>query len=73
MDSIVNKAAGALLGTVFVLLSVSIASEGIFHSEIPEKPGYAIAAAEAGAEGGAAEAAVAETPIANLLAMCCLP
>jgi cytochrome c len=67
MDSIVNKAAGALLATVFVLLSVSIASEGIFHSENPEKPGYEIVAAEAGAEGGATEAAAAETPIANLL------
>lgn len=67
MDSIVNKAAGALLATVFVLMSVSIASEGIFYSENPEKPGYEIAAAEAGAEGGAAEAAVAETPIATLL------
>ena len=62
-----NTAAGALLATVFVLLSVSIASEGIFHSEVPEKPGYVIAAAEPGAEAGAAETAAAETPIATLL------
>ena len=68
MDSIVNKAAGALLATVFVLLSVSIASEGIFKTEAPEKPGYAIAAAEAGAEGGTAAAAAPEAPIATLLA-----
>jgi cytochrome c len=68
MNSYVNMAVGALLGTVFVLLSISIASEGIFKSEAPEKPGYVIAAAEAGAEAGAGEAAAAETPIATLLA-----
>jgi diketogulonate reductase-like aldo/keto reductase len=39
-------AVGAFLGTVFVLMSVSIASEGIFHSEAPEKPGFAIIAEE---------------------------
>jgi cytochrome c len=68
MNSYVNMGVGALLGTVFVLMSVSIASEGIFHSEVPEKPGYAIAAAEpeAGGEGG--EAAAAAVPIADLLA-----
>lgn len=70
MNPYVNMGVGALLGTVFVLMSVSIASEGIFHSEAPEKEGFAIVAAEAAAEGGEAagsgEAAV--TPIATLLA-----
>lgn len=69
MNSYVNMGVGALLGTVFVLMSVSIASEGIFHSPEPEKEGYAIVAE--GASEGAAEgeaAAAAETPIATLLA-----
>lgn len=69
MSSTVNKAAAGLLGTVFVLMSISIASEGIFHSETPEKPGYAIAAEEAtGEAAGAGEAAAAVVPVADLLA-----
>lgn len=66
MNSNMNMAVGALLGTVFVLMSVSIASEGIFHSETPEKEGYAIVAEASDAP--AAEEAVAATPIAVLLA-----
>lgn len=68
MNSYVNMGVGALLGTVFVLMSVSIASEGIFHSETPEKEGYAIVAEATAdsAEGG--EAAAVATPIAVLLA-----
>ena len=68
MNSYVNMAAGALLGTVFVMMSVSIASEGLFHSKTPEKPGFAIVAEEAPAAGGAAAAAPAAVPIAQLLA-----
>ncbi|MDQ0455543.1 c-type cytochrome [Rhizobium paknamense] len=68
MNSYVNMGAGALLGTIFVLMSVSIASEGIFHSPKPEKEGYAIAAAEAPAAGGGAAAPAAEVPVAELLA-----
>jgi cytochrome c len=68
MSPYVNMATGALLATVFVMMSVSIASEGIFHSEAPEKEGFAIVAAEPSeAEGGAAEAPAA-VPIAQLLA-----
>ncbi|MBC7311536.1 MAG: cytochrome c family protein [Rhizobium sp.] len=69
MNSYVNMGVGALLGTVFVLMTVSITSEGIFHAEVPEKEGYAIVA-EAASEGeaGADTAAAAETPIATLLA-----
>lgn len=68
MNSYVNMGVGALLGTVFVLMSVSIASEGIFHAEKPEKEGFAIVAetSSEGAEGG--EAAAAAVPIAVLLA-----
>lgn len=69
MNSYVNMGVGALLGTVFVLMTVSIASESIFRSEKPEKEGYAIVA-EGTAEGaaGAETAAVVETPIATLMA-----
>lgn len=70
MNSYVNMGMGALLGTVFVLMSVSIASEGIFHSGAPEKEGFAIVAeeggAEAGGQGGGAETAA--VPVATLLA-----
>ena len=68
MNSYVNMGVGAFLGTVFVLMTVSIASEGIFHSETPEKEGFAIVAEEGTAEtGGAAEAEV-EVDIKPLLA-----
>jgi cytochrome c len=66
MNSYVNMGVGALLGTIFVLMSVSIASEGLFHSENPEKPGYAIVAEEANASAEAAPAK--EVPIAELMA-----
>lgn len=69
MNSYVNMGVGALLGTVFVLMSVSIASEGIFKSESPEKAGFEIAAAEGGeAAAAGGEAAAAAVPIADLLA-----
>ncbi|APO72998.1 cytochrome-c CycM [Rhizobium etli 8C-3] len=69
MNSYVNMGVGALLGTIFVLMSVSIASEGIFHSEAPEKEGFAIVAEEAPAAGGGEAApAAAVVPIAKLLA-----
>lgn len=62
-----NKVVGGLLGTVFVVFSISLASEAIFASPTPETPGYAIEAeeADAGATGGEAPAA---KPIAELLA-----
>lgn len=63
-----NKIAGAVLATIFVLFGGSILAEGLFHSEVPETPGYEIVVAEAdsdGAEGGAAEAE--DPPIAALL------
>ncbi|SIQ75924.1 cytochrome c [Rhizobium sp. RU20A] len=68
MNSYVNMGLGAFLGTVFVLMSVSIASEGLFHSPAPEKPGYAIIAEEAPAAGEAASGEAAEVAIGPLLA-----
>jgi cytochrome c len=65
MDSKVNMAVGALLGTVFVLMSVSIASKSLFESPEPEKPGFVIAGAETAATQTAAVAAV--IPIEQLL------
>ncbi|MEF0942751.1 c-type cytochrome [Rhizobium sp. BR 362] len=68
-SSYVNMGVGALLATLFVLKSVSLASGFIFHSETPEKPGFAIIAAEetSGGAGGKEAAAKQETPIAQLL------
>lgn len=71
MDSFeLNKMAGALLATVFVIMSVRLASDALFEHAVPEKPGFVIAAGEAAPEGGAAggEAAAAVEPIAPLLA-----
>lgn len=68
MNSYVNMGVGAFLGTVFVLMSVSIASEGIFHSAAPEKEGYAIVAEASADAGGEGAAAAPATPIATLLA-----
>ena len=62
-----NKLIGGLLGTVFIVLSIGIVSDAIFAAPIPERPGFAIEAAEP-AEAGAGEAAAAEEPIAVLLA-----
>jgi cytochrome c len=67
MTSYVNTGLGALLGTIFVVMTVSIASEGLYHSENPEKPGYEIVAAEA-TDNASAEAPAKEVPIADLMA-----
>ena len=43
MDSYqLNKIAGALLATLFVVLSLSFLSDAIFTSHAPDKPGFAI-------------------------------
>ncbi len=47
MDSFeLNKLLGGLLGAVFVMFSVSLASDAIFASPAPQTPGYAIEVAE---------------------------
>lgn len=55
MDSFeLNKIIGALLGTVFVVFSISIVSDSIFSTHAPSQPGYVIEVAEAEAADGAA-------------------
>jgi len=68
-SSYVNMGVGALLATLFVLKSVSLVSGGIFSSEVPEKPGFAIVADETASAGAGDKAAAAapETPVAQLL------
>lgn len=69
MDSFeLNKMAGALLGTVFIVMSIGLARDALFSNPAPEKPGFEIVAAEGGAEGGEAAAPAAVEPIAPLLA-----
>lgn len=51
MNSKLNMYAGALLGTVFVFMTVGIVGEAIFGEEAPEKEGFAIQVAE-GSGGG---------------------
>jgi cytochrome c len=67
MDSFeLNKIIGAVLGTCLVLLVTSFTASALFAPNMPEKPGFAIAAKEA--QGGAKEAAAAPSePIEKLL------
>src|ERR1700751_4163016 len=67
MDSFeLNKIIGAVLGTCLILLVTSFTASALFAPKMPEKPGFAIAAKEAG--GGAREAAAAPSePIEKLL------
>lgn len=51
-----NKIFGALLGTGLLIVGVNIGSEMVFHTEKPEKMGYAIEIAEEGEAAGAADA-----------------
>lgn len=64
MDDRFNTIAGWALAGGVAALGLSIASGMIFHSERPEKMGYAIEGVEASSEGGA----VAVEPIAVRLA-----
>ncbi|RUU01041.1 c-type cytochrome, partial [Mesorhizobium sp. USDA-HM6] len=64
----VNKLLAGFLGTVFVVFSVGIVSNALFASPAPEKPGFAIEAAEPTEGGGAAAPAAEAKPIADLLA-----
>ena len=66
MDSFeLNKIIGAVLGTCLVLLVTSFTANALFAPNMPEKPGFAIAAKEA--QGGAKEAAAPSEPIEKLL------
>jgi cytochrome c len=56
-----NKVIGALLGTVFIVMSLSIVSDAIFAAPVPETPGFAIVAAEPAEAEGGGEAAPVES------------
>lgn len=71
MDSFeFNKILGAVLGTLFVVMTLGIVSDSIFAAPVPEKPGYHVEAAEEDAGGGggapAEESAVPLIANANL-------
>lgn len=69
MDSFeLNKIVGGLLAAVFVVFSIGLISDAIFHEEVPEQAGFVIEVAEED-EGGAAGGGEAETvSIATLMA-----
>lgn len=67
-SSYLNAAAGAFLAVVFVTMTVSIVSEGIYHSEAPEQAGFEIIAEESAGGGAAAPAEEELAPIAPLMA-----
>jgi cytochrome c len=48
MNMELNKIAGAVLGTALAVFGLNEASNIIYHSAIPEKPGFAIEVTEAG-------------------------
>lgn len=62
-----NKVFGALLATAFVVLGITFLSDGIYHSDNPEKEGFAIEGGEVAAAVGGPAVAVAE-PVNALLA-----
>jgi len=62
-----NLYAGAFLGTVFVLMTVGIASDSIYYSSDPDQEGFAIAVLDAPA-GGEEPADEGLQPITPLLA-----
>lgn len=59
-SSYFNSAAGAFLGIVFILMTLSIVSDGIYHPAVPETQGFAIEVAEGGS--GANEPAEEAAP-----------
>ena len=69
MDSFeFNKLIGALLGTVFIVFTIGLLSDGIFASPHPEKPGYGIEAPDEEASNAGGAPVAEEKPIAVLLA-----
>jgi cytochrome c len=68
MDSFeLNKIIGAVLASCILLLVTSFTASAIFAAKPPEKPGFAIAAKEAGAAKEGAPAAAPSEPIEKLL------
>ncbi len=70
MDSFeFNKIAMAILGTVFLVMSLTFLSDGIFHSSIPATPGYLVEAEDDHSDGASdAPTGPAYEPIDALLA-----
>lgn len=67
-SSYFNSAAGAFLGILFVVMSLSIVSEGIYDAPEPETEGFMIEVAESTGDAGAAAEEAAPELIAPLLA-----
>jgi cytochrome c len=63
-----NKIFGAILGTGLLVLGLKNIGAEVFHTEAPEKPGYAIEVVDTQAASGDAGAPAAAVPIAALLA-----
>lgn len=63
-----NSAAGAFLGVIFILMTLSIVSDGIYHAETPETEGFAIEVAEGESDAGAPAKDAAPELIEPLLA-----
>ncbi len=59
-----NKIAGAVLGTALLVFGLSELAGIIYHTEAPERPGFAVEVAEASGEAG--EAAAPEAPAVSL-------
>ena len=67
-SSYFNSAAGAFLGILFVVMTLSIVSEGIYDAHEPETEGFAIEVAESSGDAGAPAEEAAPELIAPLLA-----
>jgi cytochrome c len=67
-SSYFNSAAGAFLGILFVLMTLSIVSEGIYEAPEPATEGFLIEVAEGGGEASAPAEEAAPELIAPLLA-----
>ena len=69
MDSFeFNKIAGAVLATALVVFGLKELSAAVYRTEAPEKPGFAIEVAEAGATGEAQAATAPAVSLGTLLA-----
>ena len=69
MDSFeFNKVFMAILGTVFIVMSLNFISEGLFHNHVPEQQGYAVEVAEASTGEEEEDTGPAFEPISALLA-----
>ena len=63
-----NKIAGAVLGTGLLVFGLKLVGDGLFSAEVPKKPGFVIAVAEAPSTDAKAADAGPVVPIGVLLA-----